>query len=117
VFGCLSGAIAVLSILFVAETKFVRTLEALSRFRLSYRALEDVLILRVDGEGIDEDGTLVPVTTQTPRELDTVNYPPRSFIKDMLPWKGHSNWSEAIDCWKHMVQIIWFPNILWLIFM
>jgi hypothetical protein len=36
VFGCLSGAIAVLSILFVAETKFVRTLEALSRSRLIY---------------------------------------------------------------------------------
>ncbi|ENI01687.1 hypothetical protein COCC4DRAFT_74701 [Bipolaris maydis ATCC 48331] len=81
VFGCLSGAIAVLSIIFVAETKYERTLEALT------------------GEGIDEDGTLVPVTTNT---------------KHMLPWKGHANWSEAITCWKQMIQIIWFPNILWL---
>lgn len=31
VFGCLSGAIAVLSILFVVETKYERTLEALSK--------------------------------------------------------------------------------------
>ncbi|KAH6851557.1 major facilitator superfamily domain-containing protein [Alternaria rosae] len=97
VFGCLSGAIAVLSIIFVAETKYERTLEALN------------------GQGIDEDGTLVPVTTNTKRPLDTVNYAPRSFLKDMLPWKGHAHWSEAISCWKQMFQIIWFPNILWLI--
>ncbi|KAL7770990.1 hypothetical protein CFE70_000930 [Pyrenophora teres f. teres 0-1] len=96
VFGCLSGAIAVLSIIFVAETKYVRTLEALN------------------GEGIEEDGMLVPVTTNTKRELDTTNYAPRSFVKDMLPWKGHAHWHEAIDCWKQMYQIIWFPNIIWL---
>ncbi|KAH7366684.1 major facilitator superfamily domain-containing protein [Pyrenochaeta sp. MPI-SDFR-AT-0127] len=97
VFGCLSGAIAVLSILFVVETKYVRTLEALS------------------GQGIEEDGMIVPVTTSTRRELDTANFAPRSFLKSMLPWNGHTNWSEAIDCWKQMFQIIWFPNILWLI--
>jgi hypothetical protein len=35
----------------------------------------------------------------------------------MLPWNGHTNWSEAVDCWKQMFQIIWFPNIVWLILM
>jgi len=35
----------------------------------------------------------------------------------MLPWKSHAHWSDAIDCWKQMVQIIWFPNIVWLILM
>lgn len=34
----------------------------------------------------------------------------------MLPWKkGLSHWDEAINCWKQMFQIIWFPNIMWLI--
>ncbi|EDU44724.1 major facilitator superfamily transporter [Pyrenophora tritici-repentis] len=97
VFGCVNGAIALLSIIFVVETKYVRTLEALN------------------GEGIEEDGMLVPVTTNTKREFDTTNYSPRSFFKDMLPWKGHAHWHEAIDCWKQMFQIIWFPNIIWLI--
>ncbi|KAH3947047.1 hypothetical protein HBI56_059110 [Parastagonospora nodorum] len=99
IFGCLSGAIAVLSIIFVAETKYTRTLEALN------------------GEGIEEeDGTLVPVTTNTMRELDTVNYAPRSFLRDMLPWKGKAEWYKAVDCWVQMFQIIWFPNIIWLVF-
>lgn len=97
IFGCLSGAIAVLSIIFVVETKYVRTLEALN------------------GQGIDDNGTLVPVTTNTRRELDSVNYAPRNFLKGMLPWNGHACWSEAIDCWKQMFQILWFPNIIWLI--
>lgn len=97
VFGCVSGSIAVLSILFVAETKYERTLEALN------------------GEGIEEGGVLVPVTTNTKREFDTINFAPRSFVKDMLPWNGRARWYEAIACWKQMFQIIWFPNIIWLV--
>lgn len=84
----------------MVESKFFRSLTALS------------------GQGVEsDDGTLVPVTTNTKRQLDTTNFAPRSFVKDMLPWNGDANWSEAITCWKQMFQIIWFPNILWLIMM
>ena len=47
--------------------------------------------------------------------LDDVNYAPRSFIRDLKPWQGHKDWSEALLCYKHMAQVSLFPNILWLL--
>jgi MFS family permease len=46
IFGCLSGAIAVLSIIFVTETKYVRTLEALSTLNIVPRAGAMILTWR-----------------------------------------------------------------------
>jgi MFS family permease len=45
VFGCVSGAIAVLSIIFVVETKYVRTLEALSTLELGLHVSDLLLTL------------------------------------------------------------------------
>ncbi|KAE8363628.1 hypothetical protein BDV27DRAFT_158645 [Aspergillus caelatus] len=67
IFGCVSGAITVLSIIFVKETKYARSMAALN------------------GEGIEVNGVLVPVTTRTTREIDVVNYRLRSFFRDMAP--------------------------------
>ncbi|GLI76565.1 hypothetical protein PoHVEF18_004838 [Penicillium ochrochloron] len=97
IFGCVSGAVAVLSIIFVKETQYERPLEALR------------------GEGIESDGVLVPVTTNTKRVLDDVNYRPRSFLRDMAPWSGSAKWSRAVECCKQMGQVIFFPDVLWLI--
>ncbi|KAE8159189.1 major facilitator superfamily domain-containing protein [Aspergillus tamarii] len=97
IFGCVSGAVAVLSIIFVKETKYTRSIAALN------------------GEGIELDGVLVPVTTHTIRELDVVNYRLRSFFRDMEPWPGKAEWSLTIDCCKQMCQVVLFPNVLWLI--
>ena len=85
IFGIVSGAVSVLSIIFVKETKYDRSLDALT------------------GAGLpNDDGTLVPVTTNTKRELDTVNYRLRSFSRDMLPWTGHRQWYLTIECCKQM---------------
>ncbi|KAL2811604.1 major facilitator superfamily domain-containing protein [Aspergillus granulosus] len=96
-FGCVSGAVAVLSIIFVKETKYERSVEALN------------------GEGIESDGIHAPVTTRTARELDNVNYRPRSFVRDMAPWSSNAQWSLTIECCKQMCQVFFFPNVLWLI--
>lgn len=97
IFGIVSGGVTVLSILFVKETRYERPLEALR------------------GEGIESDGNLVPVTTNTKRVLDDVNYTPRSFLRDMAPWSGNTQWSRAIDCCKQMCLVIFFPDVFWLI--
>lgn len=97
IFGCVSGAIAVLSIIFVKETKYERSIQALN------------------GEGNEVNGVLVPVTTRTKREFDEVSYRPRSFVGDMAPWSGEAQWSLTIECLKQMSQVIFFPNVLWLI--
>ncbi|KAL3483011.1 hypothetical protein BJX62DRAFT_231273 [Aspergillus germanicus] len=97
IFGCVSGAVAVLSIIFVKETRYERSVEALN------------------GEGIECDGALVPVTTRTIRELDVVNYRDRSFLRDMAPWSGKTQWSLTLECCKQMCHVFFFPNVLWLI--
>ncbi|OOQ84557.1 MFS transporter [Penicillium brasilianum] len=97
IFGCVSGAVAVLSVIFVKETMYERPLEALR------------------GEGIETDGVLVPVTTNSERVLDSVNYRPRSFLRDMAPWAGQAQWSRALECCKQMGQVIFFPDVLWLV--
>lgn len=97
ILGCVSGAVALLSIIFVKETKYTRSMEALN------------------GEGIELEGVLVPVTTRTTRELDVVNYRLRSFFRDMAPWSGNAEWSLTIDCCKQMCQVVLFPNVVWLI--
>jgi MFS family permease len=97
IFGCVSGAVAVLSIIFVKETRYERSVEALN------------------GEGIECDGALVPVTTRMIRELDVVNYRDRSFLRDMAPWSGKVQWSLTLECCKQMCQVVFFPNVLWLI--
>ncbi|KOC15069.1 hypothetical protein AFLA70_41g004500 [Aspergillus flavus AF70] len=79
IFGCVSGAVALLSIIFVKETKYTRSMEALN------------------GEGIELEGVLVPVTTH------------------MAPWSGNAEWSLTIDCCKQMCQVVLFPNVVWLI--
>jgi hypothetical protein len=99
IFGTISGAITILSIIFVKETKYERSIAALT------------------GAGLpSEDGALVRVTTHTKRELNTVNYSHRSFVRDMLPWSGHRQ-SLALECCKQMCQVLFFPIVFWLVFM
>ncbi|KAJ5371095.1 uncharacterized protein N7496_007187 [Penicillium cataractarum] len=106
VFGILNGVVLIFSVLFVVETKYERSPEALRGEIPSFS--------RSDGlKGKDND--LTRVTTRHLPTLDDVNYSPRSFISDLKPWQGHSEWSAALICYKHMVQIALFPHILWLI--
>lgn len=99
IFGCMSGGIAAASIIFVIETRYERPLEALK------------------GQGIVTNQRLVPVTTSTKRSLDTINYRPRSFLRDMAPWSGNAEWYRIIVCCKQMYQVVFLPNIFWLILM
>lgn len=97
IFGCVSGLVTVLSFVFVKETKYERPLEALN------------------GEGIlQSDNTLIPVTTRTKRELDLINYRPRSFLRDMAPWSGTPQWSRTLECCKQIFEVFFFPNVFWL---
>ncbi|GLA37940.1 hypothetical protein AnigIFM63309_004923 [Aspergillus niger] len=97
IFGCVGAVIAVLSIIFVKETKYERSNAALK------------------GEGIECDGSLVRVTTSTKRVLDVINQPPRGFMRDMAPWSGNPQWWLTVRCLKQMCQVIVFPNVFWLI--
>ncbi|GKZ35548.1 hypothetical protein AbraIFM66950_006211 [Aspergillus brasiliensis] len=97
IFGCVGAVIAVLSIIFVKETKYERSITALN------------------GEGIECSGSLVRVTTSTTRVLDVINHPPRGFIRDMAPWSSNPQWWLTVRCLKQMCQVILFPNVFWLI--
>lgn len=55
------------------------------------------------------------VTTSHRPAIDYENYPSRTLAYDLSVVRGKPQWSEALRCWKQMFQVIWFPNILWLV--
>lgn len=74
----------------------------------------------VGGEGTVSDPntgettTLHRVTTSHRVAVDNVNYPARTWKHDLALWDGQFRWQDALHCWKQMIQIVWFPNIIWL---
>ncbi|KAF9892290.1 hypothetical protein FE257_002067 [Aspergillus nanangensis] len=96
IFTILSGFTLILSVLFVAETKYDRTLDSLF------------------GVPADTDGK--PITTSTKRQLDPVNFRPRTFWSDMKPWGAiKPQWKEIPLFWYHLGQLTLFPSVFWLI--
>lgn len=47
------------------------------------------------------------------RELDTVNYKPRTLASDMRPFVSKPDWEECIRTLRRMFTIMLFPGILW----
>lgn len=76
---------------------------------------------RLAGRGIidpsgetDGSATLERVTTSHRPPIDH-SLPGRTFKYDLSLFHGKPQWGEAIRCWKQMFQVIWFPNIFWLV--
>ncbi|KAL5365948.1 MFS general substrate transporter [Aspergillus floccosus] len=85
IFGIVNLAVLVLAFLFVVETKYPRSLSVLEK-----------------------------ITKSTRLPLDYARYPRRSFLRDLRPWQGHRNWHQAIESWKQIAVVFWFPNVFWL---
>jgi hypothetical protein len=70
---------------------------------------------------VDSSSTKAPevvrITTKTVRELDYNNFRKRTWISDMRLVVGKPDWKEAILCYKHMAQLLFFPNVFWVVMM
>lgn len=92
----------VITIFFLPETKYERSLES---FQETSRPHHDV----EDPSGRQE--TLIPGTVRP--EIDTVRYAPRTWRSDMALWIGKPDWMKAFIVLKQTFTVLLFPNVFW----
>ncbi|EXA34308.1 hypothetical protein FOQG_16680 [Fusarium oxysporum f. sp. raphani 54005] len=103
IFGIINGLCLISAAIIVPETRFHR-----SRASISNAA---------DGNS-DHGGAVAENTSITVRRrppIDYENYPARTFAYDVALFHNKPRWQDAIECWRQMIQVILFPNILWLV--
>ena len=107
----LSGLIFLVSIFFVPETKHDRPLAAYQGAGVK------VSVFAPSGEDNGEQQhasyTVRRMSTLDPRELDLVNFKPRTLASDMRLFVYKPDWEEALRTLRHMFTVMLFPDILW----
>ncbi|CAH0054428.1 unnamed protein product [Clonostachys solani] len=102
IFAIINGACLLMAAFAVPETRFHR--------------LKASLINPDDASGKPGDNEPPAVTARKRPPIDYENYPSRTFSYDVALFHHRPRWQDAINCWKQMVQVILFPDILWLVF-
>ncbi|KAK1846027.1 major facilitator superfamily transporter [Colletotrichum chrysophilum] len=113
----LGAGIAALTFLFaifmVPETKYDRPLAAyqgqeasVSRFVTAYAPGVD------DTTGVYTE-MLTRKTTTEPRELDFVNFKPRTLASDIRILNQKPDWKEGWQCCTGMAIVTFFPDMMW----
>jgi MFS family permease len=109
-FAGLSGCVLILAIFFVPETKYVRPLTAYKGTTIEH-GNPSSLVPSSDPENAKQSDRVITVNDE--RILDTVNYFPRTLKSNLQIFVNKPDWSEAIHCLKHMLQLFFFPNVFW----
>lgn len=118
----LIGAVALGAVFFVPETKYDRPLSAYQGQGASVSRW-----VNNDGQdgdsdpkaGADDAGTenvnylARRLTTTDVRELDTVNYEPRTLRSDMRLFVHKADWDECFRTIRRMGVVMLFPDIFW----
>lgn len=115
-FAGFSGLTLIVSIFFVPETKYIRPLTA-------YKGEWTEEVIDAYGKpsrlvtGLDVENSKAIdhiLTVNDERVLDTVNHFPRTRRSDMRIFVNKADWNEAVQCLKHMSQLVFFPNVFWI---
>ncbi|CAK7207208.1 hypothetical protein SEUCBS139899_010017 [Sporothrix eucalyptigena] len=102
----LSGLVFILSVLFVPETKYDRPLAAYQGQTSRVGAFA--------GQTAENGDYLVRrITTTDVRELDTVNFKPRTWASDLRVFVYKPDWAEGTRTIYRMLTVMFFPDILW----
>lgn len=103
-----------MAVFLVPETKYVRPLAAYEGTTNTELGTEATIA------GSDPED-LKPVehfiTVNDVRVLDTVNYLPRTLASDMVLFVNKADWSQAISCVKHQIQLFFFLDVFWIFVM
>lgn len=105
-FSILSGICFVLSFLFVPETYFERPLSA-------YRGeISDLnTVAEPASQPLPHYGATL--TDQDKRVIDIQHHKPRTFRSDLRIFAVDVNWGKTVTTLKQIVQVFWFPHVLW----
>lgn len=110
----LAGVVGVVSLLgAVPETKYERPLGAYQGQSVSCFARRGEDEVEVDERDDNRYYITRRISTVEPRELDTVNYKPRTLASDMRLFVNKPDWQEGIRTVKRMAVVMFFPDIFW----
>ncbi|KAK6829011.1 hypothetical protein RU639_003744 [Aspergillus parasiticus] len=100
----------------VPETKYNRPLAA---YKGDLAAIESMGKLKTSGSRPDTEGSpdIARFTTQDQQRIDNVNFQPRTLRSDLRLMTGKPEWERLVICYKHMLKLICFPNVLWVVLM
>ncbi|PKS08475.1 hypothetical protein jhhlp_004858 [Lomentospora prolificans] len=104
----IAGLVLIISVFFLPETKYERPLSA-------YQG-RDATVSTFAGDADDAQEAAYAVrriTTTDVRELDLVNYKPRTMASDMRLFTNTPDWEEGIRTLRRMFTTMFFPDILW----
>ncbi|KAK2012465.1 major facilitator superfamily transporter [Colletotrichum eremochloae] len=108
-----SGITFVFALFLVPETKYDRPLAAYQG-----QTAQVSHFVSSSGPGIDDTTgvyteMLTRKTTTEPRQLDFVNFKPRTFASDMRLLTQKPDWNEGWQCITGMAIVILFPDMIW----
>ncbi|KAJ5369732.1 major facilitator superfamily transporter [Penicillium cataractarum] len=111
-----SFVVFLVGIVAVPETKYNRPLAA---YKGDIATIEN-MVKAGDSElaaNPKTEADVTRVTTQSGPIIDTVNYRGRTFWSDIKLMTGKPEWRRLVVCYKHMLQLLCFPNVLWVVLM
>ncbi|CAI4215903.1 unnamed protein product [Parascedosporium putredinis] len=103
-----AGLVLIISVFLLPETKYERPLSA-------YQG-RDATVSTFAAGAEDPQQASYPIqriATTDVRELDLVNYKPRTLASDMRLFVNKPDWDEGIRTLHRMFTIMLFPDILW----
>lgn len=113
----LAGVVFICSIFFVPETKYDRPIAAYQGKGSSVSQFAgqtgDARSESDDASPVGTSYLVRRISTTDPRELDTVNYKPRTLASDMRLFVNKPDWEEGLRTWRRMFTVMLFPDILW----
>ncbi|KXH42374.1 major facilitator superfamily transporter [Colletotrichum salicis] len=103
----------VFAIFMVSETKYDRPLAAYQG-----QAAHVSHFVSTAGPGVDDTTgvyteMLTRKTTTEPRQLDFVNFKPRTFASDPRLFTRKADWKEGWQCCTGMALVTFFPDMMW----
>lgn len=112
----LIGLVFLGAVVFVPETRYDRPLTA---YQGQSASVSHWVGRTGKDNDEDNDNPIVAryivrrVTTTDSRELDTINYKPRTLASDMRLFVNQPDWEEELRTIRRMATVILFPDIFW----
>lgn len=105
----LSGLTLLISIFFLPESKYDRPLEA---YQGMATTISNFTASEEDGPR-NETYVARRLTVNEVRELDFVNFQPRTWTSDMRLVSNKPDWEEGLRTLRRMCVVMFFPDIFW----
>ncbi|KAF1951960.1 MFS general substrate transporter [Byssothecium circinans] len=113
-FTAMSGVCFILAFFFIPETAYSRPVSAyMGETAPEYADIHHSNDVEQENYHAIHTPVVEPLTTLSERKLDTENFEPRTLKSDIRIFVVKPNFGRALDTWKQMCTIFFFPHVLW----